>query len=68
MAPATEELMDLRGASKFMGCSPVTVRRMVRRGDIPAVRLPGMNRLLRFRPSTLQRVIEFSEKARGSAA
>jgi excisionase family DNA binding protein len=65
MAPATEELMNLRDASRFMKCSVVTIRRMAKRGDIPAVKLPG-TRLLRFRPSTLQRVIEISEG--GSAA
>jgi hypothetical protein len=31
MAQATEELMNLRAASKFMGCSTVTTRRMARR-------------------------------------
>jgi excisionase family DNA binding protein len=67
MAPEAENLIDLRSASKFMGCSTVTTRRMVKRGDIPTVKLPG-TRLLRFRPSTLQRVIEFSEKGKGSAA
>jgi excisionase family DNA binding protein len=65
MAQATEELMDLRDASRFMKCSVVTVRRMAQRGDISAVRLPG-TRLLRFRPSALQR--EISEKGKGSAS
>jgi excisionase family DNA binding protein len=49
MSPATEELMNLRAASKFMACSPMTIRRMARRGDIPVVKLPG-TRLVRFRP------------------
>jgi len=39
MGPA-EELMNLRAASRFLGCSPVTARRMVQRGDIPVVKLP----------------------------
>lgn len=65
MAPA-EELLNLKAASKFMGCSTVTVRRMAKRGDLPIVKLPG-TRLVRFRPSTLQRVIEISEKGKGSA-
>jgi excisionase family DNA binding protein len=67
MAPATEELMDLQAAAKFMGCSTMTTRRMAKRGDLPVVKLPG-TRLLRFRPSTLQRVIETSEKGKGGAA
>jgi excisionase family DNA binding protein len=62
-----EELINLRDASKFMGCSPMTTRRMAKRGDIPVVKLPG-TRLLRFRLSTLQRVIEISEKGKGSPA
>jgi excisionase family DNA binding protein len=69
MAPA-EELMNLKAASRFLGCSPVTARRMVKRGDICAVRLPG-TRLLRFRRSSLERVVEFSEvseKGKESAA
>ena len=61
MALAAEELMNLKAASSFMKCSVVTVRRMVARGDIPALRLPG-TRLLRFRQETLQRVIENNEK------
>jgi excisionase family DNA binding protein len=67
MAPATEDLMDLQAASKLMNCSTVTTRRMVARGDLPVVKLPG-TRLLRFRPAALQRVIETSEKGKGSAA
>jgi len=66
MAPTTEQLVTLQAASQSMNCSTVTIRRMVKRGDISAVRLPG-TRLLRFRPSTLQRVIEISEKGKGSA-
>jgi excisionase family DNA binding protein len=67
MAPEAENLIDLRSASKFMGCSAVTVRRMVKRGDLPVVKLPGTSRLLRFRVSSLQRVIETSEKRKGAA-
>ena len=67
MATTTEGLMNLRDASKFMGCSTMTTRRMAKRGDIPVVKLPG-TRLVRFRPSTLQRVIEVSEKGKESAA
>jgi excisionase family DNA binding protein len=66
MAPATEELMNLKEAAQFMGCSAVTTRRMAKRGDLPSVKLPG-TRLLRFRPSSLQRVIEISEKGKGTA-
>jgi excisionase family DNA binding protein len=62
-----EELMNLKTASRFMKCSVVTVRRMAARGDIPSVKLPG-TRLLRFRPSTLERAIEANEKGKGSAA
>jgi excisionase family DNA binding protein len=62
MAPP-EELMNLKAASKFLGCSPQTTRRLEQRGDISAVRLPG-TRLLRFRPSTLQRMIESNEKGK----
>ena len=65
MAPEAENLIDLRGAAKFMNCSTVTIRRMTKRGDLPVVKLPG-TRLVRFRPSTLQRVI--SETGKGSAA
>jgi hypothetical protein len=65
MAPAAEELMNLRDASRFMGCSVVTTRRMAKRGDLPVVKLPG-TRMLRFRPESLRRVIEVSE--RGNAA
>lgn len=64
---AAEELMNLKDASRLMGYSTVTTRRLVKRGVIPTVRLPG-SRLLRFRPSTLRRVIEFSETGKGSAA
>jgi predicted site-specific integrase-resolvase len=64
---AAEELMNLRAASRFLGCSPVTARRMAKRGDLPVVELPG-TRLLRFRPSTLQQVIESNEKRKGTAA
>jgi excisionase family DNA binding protein len=67
MAEATENLITLQAASRFMKCSVVTIRRMAKRGDIPAVRLPG-TRLLRFRPSSLQRVIEISEKGKAGAA
>lgn len=67
MAPATEELLNLKAAARFMGCSTVTTRRMAERGDLPVVKLPG-TRLLRFRPSTLQRMIESSEQGKGSAA
>ena len=63
----TEELISLQDAAKLMSCSAVTVRRMVKRGDIPMVKLPR-TRLLRFRPSTLLQVIETSEKGKGSAA
>jgi excisionase family DNA binding protein len=66
MAPE-EELINLKAASKVLGCSPMTTRRLEKRGDLSAVRLPG-TRLLRFRPSALQRVIEISEKGKGSAA
>lgn len=67
MAQVTEELMNLKAASKFMGCSTVTTRRMVERGDIPTVKLPG-TRLLRFRPESLRRLIESSEEQKGTAA
>ena len=67
MAVTTEVLITLKDASKVLGCSPGTMRRMERRGDISAVRLPG-TRLLRFRPSSLQRVIEASERGKGTAA
>jgi excisionase family DNA binding protein len=58
----TEGLINLRDAADFMGCSTVTIRRMAKRGDIPAMRLPG-TRLMRFRRSTLQGVIESCEVA-----
>jgi predicted site-specific integrase-resolvase len=67
MAQVTEGLLNIRDASRFMKCSIATARRMAKRGDIPAVTLPG-TRLLRFRPAALQRVIETSEKEKGSAA
>jgi excisionase family DNA binding protein len=60
-----ERLMDLKDASKILGCSPMTTRRLEKRGYISAVRLPG-TRLLRFRPSTLLQVIETSEKKGGA--
>jgi excisionase family DNA binding protein len=69
MAPA-EELMNLKAASRFLACSPMTARRMAERGDLPVVKLPG-TRLLRFRRSSLERVVEFaevSEKGKESAA
>jgi excisionase family DNA binding protein len=56
----SDGLVSLQDAARLMGCSAVTVRRMAKRGDIPAVRLAG-TRLVRFRRSTLQRVIETSE-------
>jgi excisionase family DNA binding protein len=64
---AEERLINLKEASKVLGCSPMTTRRLEKGGFISAVRLPGC-RLLRFRPSTLQRVIEISEKGKAGAA
>jgi hypothetical protein len=61
MAQVVEGLLNLKAASKFMGCSTVTAKRMVDRGDLPVVKLPG-TRLLRFRPETLLRLIENNEK------
>jgi excisionase family DNA binding protein len=56
-----EGLMSLQDAARLMACSTVTVRRMAKRGDIPATKLPG-SRLVRFRRSIIQRVIESGEK------
>jgi predicted site-specific integrase-resolvase len=56
-----EELMNLKAASRFLGCSPITARRLAKRGLLPSLTLPG-TRLLRFRPAALREVIELSER------
>ncbi len=52
-SPAVPLLRD-RDVAKALQCSPGTVWALVRRGQLPAVRLNGMTR---FRPSDVDRLI-----------
>jgi excisionase family DNA binding protein len=40
------EIMTVHDAAEYLNCAPVTVQRLVRRGDLPGLRL---GRQLRFR-------------------
>ena len=55
-----DRLVDTECAGEILGCKPRQIRVLHERGVLPAVRLPG-SRALRFRTSTLRRVIEDNE-------
>ena len=51
---ADERLLTAREVAGLLGLSTETVLRYVRRGELPAIRLPGTKHgRLRFRPSEL---------------
>jgi excisionase family DNA binding protein len=60
----TDYLLGLQETAKLMGCSTVTVRRMVRRGDLPVTKLPG-SRLVKFRRTSLLDLINKCERRLG---
>lgn len=39
MNPATRQLVSLQDAAQFLGVTPLTVRRMIARGDLAAFRV-----------------------------
>lgn len=53
--PTTDEdLLDLRQAAQRLGMSPLTLKRMAQRGEIPSVKF---RKLRRFEPSVLRAYI-----------
>lgn len=52
--PETQRLLSVDGAAEFFGCTPLTVRRMISRGDLRAYRV---GRLIRIRPSDLEKAM-----------
>ena len=56
-----EPLLDTKAAAVLFGKSPRTIRWLATQGRLPTVRLPHM-RGLRFKASSLRRLIEQSEQ------
>ena len=54
---ATEipEIMTVHDAAEYLNCAPVTIQRLVRRGELPGLRL---GRQLRFRREDIDRWIK----------
>ena len=48
----TGKLLTAREVAEQLGCAPATVLRWTRRGDLPALKLPGG--AVRFRPEELE--------------
>lgn len=59
-----EKLINLQIAAKLIGVTPVTLGRLARKGDIPAIRI---GRVWRFRPSSLERRMDELEAERKGA-
>lgn len=53
--PARDVVLDVRGAARYLGCHPETVRRLVRAGKLPAYR--GGTRLIRISRLALDRLL-----------
>lgn len=59
-----EGLLDLDETARLLNKKPRTVRAMAARGSLPVVRIAG-TRALRFRPDSIQRLLEQSEVLSG---
>ncbi len=51
--PPRAELLTIRQAAELIGVHPSTVRRMVARGEIEAIRVPGKHRITRIPRASL---------------
>lgn len=47
------ELLTIRQAAELIGVHPATVRRMVARGEIKAIKVPGKHRITRIPRASL---------------
>lgn len=47
------ELLTIRQAAELIGVHPATVRRMVARGEIKAIKIPGKHRITRISRASL---------------
>lgn len=50
-----EDLLTVDDAAKFFDCTPLTVRRMIARGDLRAYRV---GRLIRIKPTDLEKALK----------
>lgn len=60
-----KKLLHVQEMAEILGVHPMTIRRMVERGKLPTVRIPGLARIL-FDPEDIERLIEASKVMAGS--
>lgn len=61
---AVKQLLDVVETGRVLGKAPRTIRDLAKRGVLQAIRIDG-TRGLRFRPESLQRLIEQNETTSG---
>lgn len=60
-----KKLLSIQDIAEILGVRHLTVRRMVKRGALKVVRIPGLDRVL-FDPKDIEELIESSKVVEGS--
>ena len=72
MADKHTEWLTINETSEFLGCSPLTLRRIISRGELRAYRSRGKSRIIRIKRADLDRfmrpVTSAAENLGGDAA